>query len=294
MQAVLIFMVFVSAHVLADFVFQRDVVIAGKRHGVWQAYAEHAVTHWLLMLLMLGVFAPEYMREWSSWWLLPLLAVSHAAIDWVKENTGPQAQAWTGPRAFVLDQLAHLLVLLSGALILTQTPGLALWHLWQQHNLLLVTLLLAYLLAIPACGYFNRVLLQPLSDQLADPFAATNSPAANSDPFAEHPAQHPDRHDHDSDAPDERQHKSGTSLDLPSAGRYIGWLERFLLLTAVLLQAATAVGLVLAAKSVFRFGDISRDRQAAEYFLIGTLVSVSEAVLIGLLVHWLLRSAQIW
>lgn len=288
MQAVLIFMVFVTAHVLADFVVQRDVVISGKRNGIWQAYAEHAAAHWVLMLLMLLVFAPTYAREWTAWWLLPLLAISHAAIDWVKENTGSDGGAWSGPRAFVLDQCAHLLVLLSGALILTQTPGLLLWQWWLQHNVLLATLLLAYLLALPACGYFNRVLLQPLAEQLADPLMTTDD-GVPSDLSLSQPA---------STASSEQQFavqtQHTTSLDLPSAGRYIGWLERFLLLTAVLLQAATAVGLVLAAKSVFRFGDIRRDRQAAEYFLIGTLVSVSEAVIIGLLVHWLLRSAQIW
>ncbi len=39
---------------------------------------------------------------------------------------------------------------------------------------------------------------------------------------------------------------------------------------------------MLAAKSVFRFEDARHGRRAAEYFLIGTLLSVSEAVLVGL------------
>jgi len=290
MQAALIFMVFVTAHVLADFVLQRDVVIVGKRRGEWQAYSEHALVHGMLILLILLVFAPAYAMRPTAWWLLPLLAISHVAIDWVKQNTGPNGQAWTGPKAFALDQFVHLLVLLSAALILTQTPGQALWQWWLHNNVLLVTLLLAYLLAVPACGYFNRLLLQPLADQLVDAVAAADHLPAHDDPFAHAPGQ---RH-RVVDTAREQLPTVSTSLDLPSAGRYIGWLERLLLLTAVLLQAATAVGLVLAAKSVFRFGDIRRDRQAAEYFLIGTLVSVSEAVLIGLLVHWLLRSLQIW
>jgi len=274
MQAVLIFMVFVCAHVLADFVLQRDSVVCGKRNNVWSAYAEHAIMHWLLTLLMLLLFAPDYVHAWRTWWLLPLLGLSHAAIDWVKQNTGPEGQAWAGPRAFMVDQAMHLLVLCSAALILTQTPGLLRWQGCLQQAELLVTLVLANLLALPACGHLNRVLLQPLAEQLAEPVLAEESSA---DALTESSSS-----------------VKSASLDLPSAGRYIGWLERFLLLTAVLLQAATAVGLVLAAKSVFRFGDIRRDRQAAEYFLIGTLVSVSEAVLIGLLVHWVLRSMQIW
>ena len=68
----------------------------------------------------------------------------------------------------------------------------------------------------------------------------------------------------------------------------IGWLERALILTAVLLKSPVGVGFILAAKSVFRFENTKAGQQAAEYFLIGTLLSVTEAVLIGLLVLQLL------
>ena len=45
------------------------------------------------------------------------------------------------------------------------------------------------------------------------------------------------------------------------------------------------VGFLLAAKSVFRFGDLNRsdDRKRTEYVLIGTLVSFGTAILAGLL-----------
>jgi len=46
-----------------------------------------------------------------------------------------------------------------------------------------------------------------------------------------------------------------------------------------------AIGFLIAAKSVFRFGDLSRakDRKLTEYILIGTLLSFGFAILIGLL-----------
>lgn len=58
------------------------------------------------------------------------------------------------------------------------------------------------------------------------------------------------------------------------------------------LQSPTGVGLVLAAKSVFRFDDIRQGRRAAEYFLIGTLLSVSEAVLVGLMTLFVMGRFQ--
>jgi hypothetical protein len=74
---------------------------------------------------------------------------------------------------------------------------------------------------------------------------------------------------------------------LARAGLYIGWLERFLMFSAFLIQAWSILGLVLAAKSVFRFDSIRQRRERAEYFVIGTLLSVSEVMAVGLLVRWL-------
>lgn len=76
---------------------------------------------------------------------------------------------------------------------------------------------------------------------------------------------------------------------LNRAGLYIGWLERFLMLTAVLLGAYAALGLVLTAKSIFRFDAIRQHRSHAEYFLIGTLISVAEVVIVGALVFAVLK-----
>lgn len=74
---------------------------------------------------------------------------------------------------------------------------------------------------------------------------------------------------------------------LARAGLYIGWLERFLMFSAVLIGAWSVLGLVLAAKSVFRFDSIRNQREHAEYFVIGTLLSVSEVVAVGLALRWL-------
>lgn len=69
------------------------------------------------------------------------------------------------------------------------------------------------------------------------------------------------------------------------AGRLIGELERFLILILALRGELTAIGFVLAAKSVARF-DLAR--RHGEYFLVGTLCSVGTALLIGLAVRRLL------
>ena len=72
---------------------------------------------------------------------------------------------------------------------------------------------------------------------------------------------------------------------LENAGRWIGRLERFLILTLVLLQKYEAIGLLVAAKSIFRF---SKSRDVGEYVLIGTLISFTIAIIVGLIANMFL------
>ncbi|MGC1241521.1 MAG: DUF3307 domain-containing protein [Chryseosolibacter sp.] len=79
---------------------------------------------------------------------------------------------------------------------------------------------------------------------------------------------------------------------LPDAGKIIGFLERLLVLTFILNQHWEAVGFLLAAKSVFRFGNLkeSHDRKLTEYVLIGTLLSFGIALAVSLITLALLTT----
>ncbi len=66
-------------------------------------------------------------------------------------------------------------------------------------------------------------------------------------------------------------------------GRVIGNVERLIVTTLVTLGQFGAIGLVLTAKSLARFPQLSNSRDFAEYYLIGTLVSVAVAMGTGLL-----------
>jgi hypothetical protein len=72
---------------------------------------------------------------------------------------------------------------------------------------------------------------------------------------------------------------------LKDAGTYIGILERLLVFIFIVVGHWEAVGFLITAKSVFRFGDLtaSRERKLTEYILIGTLISFGIAIVISLL-----------
>lgn len=79
---------------------------------------------------------------------------------------------------------------------------------------------------------------------------------------------------------------SGKSLEsLKDAGMYIGIFERLFVFIFVVTSNWEAIGFLLAAKSVFRFGDLKepKERNLTEYILIGTLASFGIAMLAGMI-----------
>lgn len=77
---------------------------------------------------------------------------------------------------------------------------------------------------------------------------------------------------------------------LEKAGKYIGILERLFVFGFIIINQWSAIGLLIAAKSVFRFGDLSKakDRKLTEYILIGTLLSFGIAISVGLLYNFII------
>jgi hypothetical protein len=84
----------------------------------------------------------------------------------------------------------------------------------------------------------------------------------------------------------ESKNKEDNSLQ--NAGNYIGILERLFVFCFIITNHFEAIGFLLAAKSIFRFGDLkeAKDRKLTEYVLIGTLLSFGIAILVGLMVEF--------
>ena len=74
--------------------------------------------------------------------------------------------------------------------------------------------------------------------------------------------------------------ESCSSSGLEGAGKVIGIFKRILVVTFMYLNVPTAIAIVFAAKSIVRF-ESTKDRKFAEYFLVGTLGSITIAVVVG-------------
>lgn len=77
---------------------------------------------------------------------------------------------------------------------------------------------------------------------------------------------------------------------LVEAGRLIGYIERWLIISFVLLDQFMGIGFLLAAKSIFRFGDLRHphEQRLTEYMLLGTLLSFTIALAIAAMARLLI------
>ena len=175
-----------------------------------------------------------------------LLGGSHIIIDGLKSYAG------SSMKAFLADQLAHIAVI-GFVVLLVWQPEQATVNAWLKQSLNYKTLAImtGYLLVLRPLSIIIKQILAPWSNAI------------------------------ETDKPNE---ESETTLQ--AAGQNIGYLERVLVLTFILLNQFAAIGFLLAAKSVFRFGDLrqSEDKKLTEYVMLGTLTSFALTIAVGLLV----------
>ena len=227
----ILFVKLLLAHFLGDFVFQPlRWVVHKEANKINSRYLYlHLIVHGFLVALALW--------DPSAWPLLVFIVLTHYLIDLAKLYFQSYFRHAAVP--FVLDQLAHVLVLYVVAFH-TELPDHALA--WIQ-NLDWPLITAIVFVTVPAAVIMNR-LLDPLSEQI------------------------------------EFDHKS-----LPNAGKYIGMLERLFVLAFIILGRWEGIGLLITAKSVFRFNDLkeSNNRKLTEYILIGTLLSFGLGIAAGLM-----------
>jgi Protein of unknown function (DUF3307) len=241
------FLALYLAHLLTDFVFQSDRLVARKRGGALLAYAEHGGIHFVAAVVLSGVAVPGLLRSAGFYGLIVGLTLVHLGIDWVKLQFVRSHAIADGAASFFGDQIIHGLTVCITAWLIVHPPVLSIIrkiYRLQSGIERPLLLLVIYVGVIFAGGYVVRFLTKSL-------------------------------------VKNDLRIGGETTNELQNAGMYIGWLERFLVLTALMLQSPATVGLILTAKSIARYPELKSIR-FAEYFLIGTLLSVSLGIMGGL------------
>ncbi len=235
------------AHLVADFYLQPMSWVneRNSRHFRATKLYLHVLTHGIVSFIILALW--EFNYGWSELarvvYATLLIMLSHFLIDLAKSYSNK------GVIPFLLDQLAHSIVLVMLAVWLTDYDEF--YALIWQKLIAIDTLFIicAYILVLNPSSVFIRMMLEKITQGFA------------------------------------------TSGSIPAAGHSIGLLERGLMLSFILMGEYAGVGFLLAAKSIFRFGDLkaSEEKQLTEYVMLGTLLSVSVTLLIGMSTVYLVK-----
>lgn len=248
-----------AAHMAADFVFQFNAIIANKTKA-W-AFALHVVIVFVFSALALG--AVELQAK-EAIYAVALVTVSHAVIDAIKTFVLRRA-CWEKPvwdfTAFSLDQLAHLAFIGLAACLFSDAFAGGAWG-WRAGEgaevLLTAYAVFAGFIAATRMGEFAIGKFLDRFDLGTIEVKADGTQAQPDD-------------------------------GLSNGGAWIGLLERGAIFALVLVGQFTAIGFLLAAKSVLRF-QYANERSQSEYVIIGTLTSFGWATAMGGLTVWAMNA----
>lgn len=237
-------------HVLVDFFIQPTAWVQdrGQQHWRSRALYYHGACHFIGSGLVLWLWSALSWSDHSGWTLLASALVL-AVSHLLIDGVKSYYHSLS---AFIWDQLLHLCVILL-------LCGLLLEQAFIQSMLLQVIepgtllLLLGYLLLLKPSSVVIRTILN-----------------------------HTHLHRASAVTPPQQ-----SSAGAPAAGHWIGVTERLLVLTLILLGHYSAVGFVIAAKSVLRFNDLrdNHDRALTEYILLGSLLSFGVTIAVAILLQ---------
>ncbi|MCD4655303.1 DUF3307 domain-containing protein [bacterium] len=245
-----------TGHLLGDFVFQTDQIANKKtKNAGWFLF--HVMSVAIITWLLLGSL--------SAWRIAGFIFISHLLIDLIKiwissrEKRGEISklqQLKFDDICLIFEQVLHVAMIIfiwlcTDKMHLLSSPS----NHWVDLFGLRYTKGLVLMLGITACVWGVGIVLKFQMAKFADALS-------------------------------EKIRKG-----LPRGGRTIGMLERMLIFMFVLVGKPEGVGFLVAAKSVFRIGDLTNrdDKDHAEYIMIGTLRSFTYALVVSFITKWIIK-----
>jgi hypothetical protein len=260
--------ILVAAHLLGVFVL-RPLSAAAQRPSVAAVLTQAGIVAAAMVVLMGG---------WCTR-LVIAVAVAHALAGLVRWFV-MQGTMWTEIGRFTIDQTVRVAAAVALAVMYQHAAAEGVWlREWppelQRWYMIALTFLCGAIVCVVVGGEVIGILTPPLLREIKD---AQQAAARRANPDGE--GRYVILNESDLDG-------------LRRGGRYIGWLERSLVLILVLMNQVNAVGFVVTAKSILRYGDIrdSHQRRVTEYVIIGTFLSFGWAILTAVLTR---KAIDLW
>ena len=199
---------------------------------------------WLYVHILL-VFGAAWLVTWniSFWWAALLIALLHGLVDGVKSYIS-QTKC-NSNILFFIDQLVHILIILFVVWLYVNKNG---WIEWDWLSLYRALMILAVVFCLWPANFFIGNFLKIIKVEKTN-----NDKCITKDCVKQ-------------------------TLD---ASRVIGSIERMLVFLFVWLGQYSAIGFLIAAKSVMRFPEMGQGKNNAEYYLVGSLLSFGLSIMLA-------------
>ena len=243
----LMLFVLLTGHVLGDFYFQTDNMVE-KRKTSFRYVLLHSLVYLVTMIAMAAI---GFVDVKSAIAMALLAGLAHFVIDAVKYLVAHSEDNanWIHRHLFLVDQCVHIIsiIVISGFFQNAQIRELFLQKVMHgQYAIITVALGLLCILRPVSILITESNLWQEKAAQKLETDLANN----------------------------------GKTEDVKEAGKVIGYMERGIIFFLLMYGQYSAMAFVLTAKSVARFKEIEENRANAEYYLIGTLFSITCVIVI--------------
>lgn len=239
-----------TGHFITDFYLNPThwVTCRNKHHikspGLWKNVAVHTLLTTSILILSEIALLPAIMS-------VVLLSFAHFCTNYW------QSYRRNSLRYFLIAQTIHIVLIgIIWAYLANFTIGQVAAFLVNILSAKNIIIAMAYLLVCKPASVIISLALKKHTDSLTQYASA----------ITENPTTEKNEH-----------------IGLVSAGAWIGYIERCLTISFIFMGQFAGIGFLVATKTIFRFGDLTnnKDMKLTEYMMLGTLLSYAIAIFVG-------------
>jgi hypothetical protein len=287
-----LYLVLVLSHLTADFILQRNRTIELKKSDLHKGLRRHVFCQFATSIFALFIYffvigESSTVIVSKSFIAILIIALFHYLIDWWKESVQKKYDnVFVSGILFIVDQLLHLFSILFVLKMLGLAPYTTVnWYtqivqflfkgLEFSNSTKLLLILIFVIIGTEGAGYFLGIVLKNLSPTPTlnkGTYSITDEKTEIKTLFNENGEEINEV----TTIKTEQFYKDSPK----NIGRYIGMIERLLIIIFIVQGFPHGLPFLIAIKSLTRFKQFE-NKQFSEYYLIGSLFSALIAVAIG-------------
>ncbi len=251
-------------HLLADFPLQSQRMAKSKQRQL-RVLLAHMTVHSIGTAVVLGIFYKWGDLNGATAWIIGGVIIgTHTLLD-----GSPFKRLLHPALAFWVDQLLHLAILTGIVVYLTPVDWPTTFPLLDQ----ILWVSVWGLIATELIGRGIAPLLAPFAPRLIESHFERKVTRKEQLDGLKRSVTH-----------EVEDSARSYTTEINGVGRYIGLVERAIIVCLVAVNATGAIGFIIALKALARFKQFD-DRRFAEYYIIGSLLSILAALLCGMAIR---------